>query len=277
MSDKSTTTCECGEKSAPGGASLCRVLSVEEAGPGYVRVALMPDRAKDARPGQFAMVRAGEGTDPLLRRPFSIHRLDRATGRFEFLIRVAGKGTRLLAGVRLGDLLDVLVPLGRGFGPAGEVPLLVGGGIGVAPLLFLAEELLREGKRPKLLLGGRTERDLLCRGEFSCLAVPSAYATEDGSHGETGLVTKLLGRELEMAGEAGIGKITVHACGPVPMLAAVSRMAESYGAACEVSMEAHMACGLGACLGCIIKGRGGENLRVCREGPVFPSTLVRWE
>lgn len=263
------------KKTRPGGS--CLVTGVEEVKPGYARIRLKPLDPRDALPGQFAMVRTRDGTEPLLRRPFSIHRVDPATGEFEILFRVVGKGTALLSKLHPGALLDVLYPLGRGFGTAGERPLLVGGGIGVAPLLFLAEDLIRKGKSPKLLLGGRSDRDLLCHGDFECLAVPAAYATEDGSSGETGLVTALLKRELENAGEEGRAAYTVHACGPVPMLAAVARMAESFNVPCEVSLEAHMACGVGACLGCIVKGAGGLNLRVCSEGPVFDSKSISWD
>lgn len=263
------------ETAHPGGS--CLVTGAETLKPGYVRLKLKPANPREALPGQFAMVRTRDGTEPLLRRPFSIHRAHPLTGEFEILFRVAGKGTAILAKLNPGAELDVLYPLGRGFGPAGGRPLLVGGGIGVAPLLFLAEDLVRQGKSPKLLLGGRSDRDLLCHGDFQCLAIPASYATEDGTMGESGLVTALLGRELENAGESGRAAITVHACGPVPMLAAVARMAEGYGVPCEVSLEAHMACGVGACLGCIVKGAGNRNLRVCSEGPVFDSKSIAWD
>jgi dihydroorotate dehydrogenase electron transfer subunit len=217
------------------------------------------------------MLRVRGGVDPLLRRPLSIHRY--SDGEIEFLFREKGLGTKILAGQRAGDALDILAPLGKGFRVEREYPILIGGGIGVAPLLYLAEDCLARGLRPKLLLGGRTDRDILCHGEFSCINVPAIYSTEDGSLGETGLVTELLLREIEARDKT---KMSVHACGPVPMLAALARICEAESVPCEVSLEAHMACGVGACLGCVVKGRDGKNLRVCKEGPVFDSREINW-
>lgn len=256
--------------------TACKVAGVDGLGNGYFRMRLTPKVRFTARPGQFAMVRVREGTQPLLRRPLSLHRFDSETGGFEFLFRVVGAGTKILADLKPGTILDVLAPLGRGFGEAGKRPLLVGGGIGIAPLMFFAEDLLEKAVRPTMLLGGRNERDLLCHGEFTCLALPTLCATEDGSSGTAGLVTALLAHELESAGEESRREISVHTCGPTPMLAAVARLCQGYGVACEVSLESHMACGLGACLGCIVKSAEGKNLRVCKEGPVFDSNLIAW-
>jgi dihydroorotate dehydrogenase electron transfer subunit len=227
-----------------------------------------------AEPGQFVMVKVSDGIDPLLRRPFSIHRVPGAeSGEFEILFRAVGSGTRLLARAHLGDRLAVLAPLGRGFRVSGRRPLLVGGGIGVAPLLFLAERFLERGARPKLLLGGRRDRDILCHDDFACLAVPFALATEDGSLGEPGLVTRLLEKELARNG----GADAVFACGPTPMLAAIAGICARAGVPCQLSMEAHMACGVGACLGCVVKGASVAYLRVCKEGPVFDAEELSWD
>ncbi len=217
------------------------------------------------------MLRVAPGIDPLLRRPFSIHRMLEG-GEFEVLFRVVGRGTRILANVHVGDRVDALGPLGRGFRVEGNRPLIVGGGIGVAPLLFLAESFLEAGIRPKLLVGARTERDLLCQDDFSCLALPFAVATEDGSAGSPGQVTRLLAREIAEGTEG----MTVYACGPLPMLKAVSRLCGEHGIPCQVSMEAHMACGIGACLGCVVPAPGGGYVRVCREGPVFQASEIDW-
>lgn len=217
------------------------------------------------------MIRVAEGIEPLLRRPFSIHRMAAGeSGEFEILFRVVGEGTRRLASTHVGERVDVLAPLGRGFRLGTERPLLVGGGVGVAPLLFLAETLLAGGTAPKLLLGGRSDRDVLCHDDFSCLAVPYALATEDGSLGEPGLVTLLLERELAGACAG------VYACGPLPMLAAVAELCRRESVPCQVSMEAHMACGVGACLGCVVPGVAEPYLRVCKEGPVFDAGEVDW-
>lgn len=250
------------------------VVRREAMGGEYFRLRLRPARPFAAEPGQFVMVKASDGIDPLLRRPFSIHRLlGGPSGEFEVLFRAVGAGTRLLARAHVGDRLDVLAPLGRGFRLDARRPLLVGGGIGVAPLLFLAEAFLGQGTRPHLLLGGRRDRDILCHDDFGCLAVPCQTATEDGSLGEPGLVTKLLEREIG-AGTEGLG---VYACGPMPMLAAVARTCAAAGVPCQVSLEAHMACGVGACLGCVVPGVREPYLRVCKEGPVFDAAEVGWE
>ncbi|GAB4271736.1 MULTISPECIES: dihydroorotate dehydrogenase electron transfer subunit [Deferrisoma] len=249
------------------------VVYRESLGGEYYRLRLRPAVPFEAAPGQFVMLQVGEGIDPLLRRPFSIHRLDpHAGGEFEVLFRVVGKGTRMLSRRHVGDRVDVLGPLGRGFSLDAEEPVLVGGGVGVAPLLFLAEAFLARGVRPRLVLGARSDRDLLCHGDFECLAIPSEVVTEDGSLGEPGLVTKPLARVLDQAGPGA----RVYACGPVPMLRAVAAQAASRGVACEVSLEAQMACGMGACLGCVVRSASGEYVRVCKEGPVFDAREIDW-
>lgn len=250
-----------------------QVMHRETLGGEYYRLRLRLPSPFDAAPGQFVMVRVSDGLDPLLRRPFSIHRLDGVSGEFEILFRVVGLGTRHLARCSVGDRVEVLGPLGRGFRSERGRPLLVGGGVGVAPLLFLADHLRAEGGTPKLLLGGRSDRDILCHDDFSCLAVPYALATEDGSLGEAGLVTRLLEQELA----AGEGAAAVYTCGPPAMLAAVATLCASVGVPCQVSLEATMACGVGACLGCVIPGSEGEYLRVCKEGPVFRAEEIDWK
>lgn len=250
----------------------CWVVAREALGGEYYRLRLRPARRFAAQPGQFAMLKVADSIDPLLRRPFSLHRV-LPSGEFEVLFRVVGQGTRLLSAVQVGSRVDALAPLGHGFPLDAKNPLLVGGGVGVAPLLFLTEALLDRGARPKLLLGGRSDRDILCHDDFGCLAVPYELATEDGSLGEAGLVTRLLQRALKTAPPA----VTVYACGPAPMLAAVAHVCADHRVPCWVSMEAYMACGVGACLGCVIPGTQGEYLRVCKEGPVFPAQAVAWE
>ena len=274
------TTEEARMKNLRGGGPLERgmddrawVVYRETLGGEYFRLRLRTATPFAAQPGQFAMVKVADGIDPLLRRPFSIHRqTEAAPGEFEILFRVAGAGTKLLARVHVGDRLDILAPLGQGFRLEGEHPLLVGGGIGVAPLLFLAETFLAKGVRPKLLLGARSDRDILCHDDFGCLAVPYALATEDGSVGESGTVTQLLERELRAAA----GAVSVYACGPSPMLAAVAAICGRAGIRCQVSLEAYMACGFGACLGCVVPATRVEYLRVCKEGPVFDAGEIRW-
>ncbi|TLN09783.1 dihydroorotate dehydrogenase electron transfer subunit, partial [bacterium] len=243
--------------------TLAEVARIEEVGGGHFRVALAPHFKVAPRPGQFAMLRVRDSATPLLRRPLSIHRWNGK--EVEFLFRVKGEGTKILSELKSGAMVDVLMPLGRGFEAKRPRPLLVGGGIGVAPLLYLAEDCKKRGLSPKLLLGGRSDGDLLCRSDFCALEMETAFATEDGSFGETGLITALLKKELESGSRE---ELSVHACGPMPMMAAVARLCGEYGVDCEVSLEAHMACGVGACLGCVVKGADGANKRVCKEGPV---------
>jgi dihydroorotate dehydrogenase electron transfer subunit len=190
---------------------------------------------------------------------------------------VVGKGTRMLSNLHHGDLLDLLAPLGRGFqgGPQGEEKILVGGGVGLAPLYYLAKELVQEGERVRLFAGGRNRDDILCITEFERLGVETYVATDDGTLGERGLVTEVLEKHLGPTG------MRIFACGPMPMLNAVSRLAQSRGVPCQVSLEAYMACGVGACLGCVMKGANHTDETpdyrcVCKDGPVFDSFELKW-
>jgi dihydroorotate dehydrogenase electron transfer subunit len=233
-----------------------------------------PEIAASCRPGQFLHVLCGETLDPLLRRPISISRANRDEGWVEFIYRVVGAGTHLLAEAHPGTILDIMGPLGTPFalkdGPGRHI--LVGGGVGIPPMLFLAETLLQSRKTEDItvLLGGRTADLLLCEGDFEGLGLPPRLITDDGSAGRTGLVTHLLDEALREASDA-----TVYACGPVPMLRAVARVAEQHGRPCQVSFEARMACGVGACLSCVIPTDTGYQ-RVCTEGPAFPAESVIW-
>jgi dihydroorotate dehydrogenase electron transfer subunit len=265
------------------------ILANVEVSPGYWRMRMTaPPAACQAMPGQFVMVRVRDAIDPLLRRPFGIFDLGTFVTEFtdcgrqtylEILFKVVGKGTAILSALQPGDHLDILGPLGKGFipgAPAGE-KILVGGGIGLPPLYYLATQLVAES-RVRLFAGGRTKEDILCITEFERLGVETYVATDDGTLGDRGLVTEVLERHLDALG----GDATLFACGPVPMLKAVAAIAERRQIACQVSLEAAMACGMGACLGCVIPGRhhdppGTPDFRcVCKEGPVFDSREIQW-
>ena len=239
-----------------------------------------PGIAQSAQPGQFVMLKTGDGLDPLLRRPFSI------CGRiqedaFLLLYRVVGRGTKVLSRRSSGESLRVLGPLGNGFQhrQVSAPLLLVGGGIGLAPLFFLAQTLKQEAeaRTVRFLAGFSNAGEILDAG-----IVPGAggmeIATDDGSAGHCGPVTDLLEARLQdrdPPGESG----TIFACGPPGMLKKVADIAARAGADCQVSLEAAMACGLGACLGCAIKAADGGDaayLHVCREGPVVPAGAVDW-
>lgn len=216
------------------------------------------------------MATCGPTLDPLLRRPFSIHRCS-GPETIQLLIRVIGRGTELLARCRPGESVSLIGPLGRGFRlPAPTTPVcLVGGGIGIAPLLFWADRL-DAPERCAVLLGSRTGEELTeLTAAFSQLGCRVETATDDGSLGHHGLVIDLLIPHLTTVSK-------VYACGPHPMLAAVAAACRSARVPCEVSLEAHMACGLGACLGCTVPGADGRYLHVCKNGPVMAAEEVAW-
>ncbi|MDD2366113.1 MAG: dihydroorotate dehydrogenase electron transfer subunit [Desulfuromonadaceae bacterium] len=264
------------------------ILSNIEVSPGYWRMRMTaPAECAAAEPGQFVMLRVSGSIDPLLRRPFGIfdvgvytpaHSGGVAQPYIEILYRVVGKGTALLATLHSSDLLDVLAPLGKGFymGAVEEEKLIVGGGVGLAPLYLLAKELVKESK-VRLFAGGRTRDDILCITEFERLGVECYTATEDGSLGECGLVTEALLRRLDKLK----GNASVYACGPQGMLSAVANIAAERNIKCQVSLEGYMACGVGACLGCVAPGYNHSSETpdfrcVCTEGPVFEAGELKW-
>jgi dihydroorotate dehydrogenase electron transfer subunit len=267
------------------------VMSNMEILPDCFRIRLTaPKKILCALPGQFVTVRVRDAIDPLLRRPFSIFSRgsvapdhDGAQRRYylEILYKVVGKGTSMLSELHSGDYVEVLGPLGKGFvtgGPDVEY-LLVGGGIGLAPLYFLARELVAKST-VKVFIGGRRKADILCVTEFDQLGIDTYVATDDGTLGSKGMVTDVLGEHLAATGR-GRGKQAVYACGPHGMLAAVTGISSDFGVPCQVSLEANMACGVGACLGCVTKGinhsEAAPDYRcVCKDGPVFDSAELLW-
>jgi dihydroorotate dehydrogenase electron transfer subunit len=238
-----------------------------------------PEVSSEALPGQFVMIQVRDAKDPLLRRPFSICGLGEG-GVVLILYRVVGRGTALLAECRPGETLSVLGPLGRGFDLSEEDhrPLLVAGGIGMAPLLFLSQHLTRKQVAHELMVGFRTKEEIFFPDEILQPSVEISIATDDGSQGHNGPVTDLLDIRLgpqERRAEA----VRLFTCGPEAMLRRVAGIAAEKGIPCQVSLEAAMACGLGACLGCAVKGSedaGRPYLHVCKDGPVMPSRWVDW-
>lgn len=238
-----------------------------------------PELAQSAQPGQFVHVLCGNLGDPLLRRPFSIHDADPEAGRISLLYEIRGRGTALLAERSAGETLDLLGPLGTGFAlpkPPGRPVLLVGGGVGVAPLCFLAHRIADAVgcERVSVLIGARTKEMLLCVDRLSRLGCDVRAATDDGTAGHHGFVTELLSQCIETSSLP-----LVYACGPMPMLAVVAGIVKAHGLKCQISTEAKMACGVGACMSCAIKVRSGESfkyVRACDEGPVFDADEVVW-
>ncbi len=238
-----------------------------------------PSYAK-ADPGQFVMLHVPEDDSPLLPRPFSIHRRGRTRGgeaEIQILYRVVGAMTRKMTRVREGDAMDMVGPLGRGFTlPAGlSRPVLVAGGIGVAPLLFLAETILEKGTDPKqchFFLGAQRREELLCREELQNLGIKVHVTTDDGSEGQHCRVTHPF---QALAGSS--PPDLIYACGPKEMLCCVAETALAMRIPCQVSVETLMACGIGACLGCAVEGSSMDRyLHVCSDGPVFQAEALNW-
>lgn len=225
-----------------------------------------PEAAGIAKPGQFAQLYV---PGKILRRPISFCDIDRSGGMLRFVFQIRGEGTKILAGMQCGDTINMLAPLGNGFDleAAGRRILFVGGGIGVPPLLAASK---RFADNAVLAAGFKDKENIILKDDFEKNGCKVLIATDDGSYGHHGLVTDMI---------EGLQFDTVYACGPLPMLKAVSRIAENKNALCYVSMEERMACGIGACLGCAVKLRGnnGEYYgHVCKDGPVFDSRSIVW-
>jgi len=230
-----------------------------------------------SQPGQFLMVRVNDSIYPLLRRPLSIHARERTI--LEIFFKVTGQGTALLAQRKEGQELDILGPLGKGFawdaGLKGQAVLLVGGGRGIAPLYFLAQELRASGVRVKVLYGGRSLPDLALRQKFEKSGLDVACSTDDGTHGFRGVVTELLQEEIKKNIPAAL-----YACGPDPMMKKTAEIAGRKKIPAQFSLESMMGCGFGACWGCvkrIRKGDAGAWRKICEDGPVFSAEEIVWE
>jgi dihydroorotate dehydrogenase electron transfer subunit len=235
-----------------------------------------PEIGREARPGQFVMVKVADGTYPLLRRPLGIH--DAGKDGIELFFKIAGLGTGILAGKKPGDPLDIIGPLGRGFtvdsGLKGKRAFLVGGGRGIAPLYFLARALAGAGAEPTVFYGGRTSADIPLRDKFERAGFKLLASTDDASFGFAGFVTELVGREISRSKPD-----ILYACGPDPMMKAMAPVAARHGVPAEFSLESIMGCGVGACWGCVhrIRSESGEGwVKICEEGPVFPGERIVW-
>ncbi len=288
-----------------------RILYNKKTKKSYYEMALAaPQIAKSALPGQFVNIKVINGLEPLLRRPLSIHRIEKlqmADGKWQNVIKilyeVIGKGTEILTQRKAGEYLDTVGPLGKSFDCDGHRnaecgrQILVSGGMGSAPLVFLAETItanstltLRRGqacrqaaRKPLILIGAKTKEDILCEKEFKDLGCEVKIATDDGSRGFQGHVSDLLESILRTTNDA--RRTILYACGPTPMLKEISRISKEHNIPAQVSLEAHMACGIGACMGCVVKTKdekrrtkgAAEYKRVCREGPVFEAGEIVWD
>lgn len=249
-----------------------KITHSESVGAGCVLLQAKPveGRLPDCQPGQFAQLRV-DAPNVLLRRPISIHDVEDDT--ISFLVQVVGDGTRWLGELKPGDTLNAVLPLGRGFTVYAEETdgdvLLIGGGVGVAPLLYLGKKLKAKGIQPTFLLGARSRAQLLRLDAFRQVG-RVLVTTEDGSEGEQGFVTQ----HSIWAGDSRFSMI--YTCGPGPMMKAVARLAVERGLDCEASLENRMACGVGACLCCVEELADGHNHCVCTEGPVFNIQDLNW-
>jgi len=248
-----------------------------------------PDFPGAFRPGQFVMVRPPGVGDPFLPRAFSIYRIsipsavpapDGPAPTVEILYKVLGKGTQYLARMEPGQAVDLLGPLGNSFTspPGDELAVLVAGGIGVPPIAALASQICNLQfaiRNVEVFLGGKTSEDILCIKDFEEAGAKVRITTEDGSLGTRGLITDLLGRFLLSPSAS---PLAMYTCGPPGMLAAVAHVAALRRIPCQVSVEANMACGFGACMGCAVEVAGEERTfkLVCKDGPVFDSREIRW-
>ena len=236
---------------------------------------IAPKIAAVADPGQFVMLRIGKSHDPLLRRPFSIHQTP-GDNSIQLLIKVVGKGTQMLAEWSVGQDVDLVGPLGKGFRIEGPEPFcLVGGGMGIVPLLFLAKKVLQKFPllRLPVFLGARSANELNFLAEgFNEPGVDLYIATDDGSLGSHGLITELLANQFG----AKPGVLRVAACGPYPMLKSLAALCRRLDWPCEVSLETVMACGIGACLGCAVPKINQKGYaHICTDGPVFDATILK--
>lgn len=227
---------------------------------------------KNAKPGNFIEIRVTETTVPFLRRPISIYNLNKEEGTLEFIFQVKGEGTRLLEKKKEKDLVDIIGPLGMGTFKINnyENIAIVGGGIGVFPLYELAKEAKKENRNVNIYLGFRNKDYVVLEKEFREVSDNLIITTDDGSYGENGFAISKLEENLQ------IGKKVdcIYACGPLPMLRTVKKLAMEKNIQCQVSLEERMGCGIGVCLGCAVKTarstkENPEYWHVCKGGPVF--------
>lgn len=229
-----------------------------------------------AKPGHFVEIRVNDDIEPFLRRPISIHNMDKKSGKLEFIFQVKGKGTQILSNKNVGDLIDIIGPLGKGTFKYDkyEKIAIIGGGIGVFPLYELAKNAENDGKNVNVYLGFRNKDLVVLEDEFKNVSNELILTTDDGSYSKKGFAIDFLKQDIED------GKIDcIYACGPLPMLKAVRNLAIEKDIPCQISLEERMGCGLGVCLGCAVKTSDSpkdapQYVHVCKAGPVFDAKYV---
>lgn len=264
-----------------------RVLSHKKIAADHYLIQLAaPLVARIARPGQFIHVLCSNDlSDPLLRRPFSLLDVDAQKGCIDFIYKVVGLGTAVLAKVPAGSFVDFLGPLGQPFLAPRDLTeaFLIGGGVGIPPLYFLAKELAKDKRhRVKVFLGARTKEWVICGEMFRRLGVEVCVATDDGTLGYQGSVVKLFEKFLRDAGN-GTRDAALYICGPTPMMAAAAAVAREKNVSAQVSLEERMGCAMGCCMGCVVEmadlpvDSHKRFQRVCTEGPVFRAEEIIWK
>lgn len=230
-----------------------------------------------ANPGNFIEIRINENSDPFLRRPISIYNLDKENGVLEFIFQVKGKGTELLAKKKEGDKIDIIGPLGNGTFKFEEYKniAVIGGGIGIFPLYELSKQAKNAGKKVYTYLGFRNKDLVTLEKEFEDVSTILTITTDDGSYKNSGFAINYLKNDLEKNNID-----CIYACGPLPMLKAVKKLAEEKEIPCQISLEEKMGCGMGVCLGCAVRTATSTDdnpqyLHVCKAGPVFNCKMVQ--
>ena len=254
-----------------------KLTDKEELIPGIFKFSVQaPQVVELSKPGHFIEIRVNDDIEPFLRRPISIHNIDRNSGKLEFIFQVKGKGTKILSNKNLGDLIDIVGPLGYGTFKYSDYNniAIIGGGIGVFPLYELAKNAKYEGKTVNTYLGFRNKELVVLEDEFSKVSSQLTLTTDDGSYGKSGFAIDFLKQDIEE------GKIdSIYACGPLPMLKAVRNLSIEKQIPCQISLEEKMGCGLGVCLGCAVKTAQStkevpQYVHVCKAGPVFDANYV---
>lgn len=254
----------------------CQIIENKETAPKYFLMKIdSPELAGRVVPGQFFHIKVADRLDIILRRPISM--FDYNETSVSILYEVVGKGTALLSEKKPGEELDILGPLGNGFSmPIDEKKIfIVAGGMGVASLFSLAKEIKKmKNKEIFVLMGANNKYKIICEDNFKKIGLAPEIATDNGSYGCKGLVTELFKKRVE---NHELKTIAVYGCGPHEMLKELSNILNGHNIKGELSMDTHMGCGMGVCLGCVIKTRDGKYKRVCKDGPVFKADEIVWE
>lgn len=256
---------------------ISSIIDINQIADGYIKLDFHWNGDKVPLAGQFVTFKIGESTSPLLRRPFALSSFETTSGKASIIFQIVGQATKLLSQKKSGDSLDILGPLGNSFSTTvtnldndRKKHIVIAGGIGTGPMLYLSEELKNKEKNPILIIGCRSKSLV----PFDALndSIETIICTDDGSYGFTGTVIEYMRSNTEFDKDS-----VIYSCGPEPMLKACQQYANDMGMSSYVSLEQMMACGVGACMGCTCEIKGEQKYaRVCKDGPVFPGGVIKW-